>query len=114
MWSSIHTHVFMSVMLSDDQWTERDSAAVRLVSREWRKTHDDNLRRLRPNRWTEDIHRTCVDRFSNVRELVLDKPVADPPKVRPHLKPPCSSFFTLHRRLTPPSAWVVHPSHVIG
>ena len=85
----------MAAML-DDQWTEHDSAAVRLVSREWRKTHDDNLRRLRASRWTEDTQRTCVDRFSNVRKLALDKPVANPPKVRPRLKP--------HVRLFSPSA----------
>ena len=98
----------------DEQWTERDSAAMRLVSREWRKTHDDNLRRLRPNCWTEDIRRTCASRFSNVRVLVFDKPVANTPKVRFPLKPQ----FVFHPPPAPHSTlcikWVVHPSHVLG
>ena len=96
VWSSVHTNAFMKVMLTHEQWTEHDSAAVRLVSREWRKTHDDNVRRLRPNRWTEDIRMTCASRFSNVCELVFDKPDADlvEPPVRPILKPQSSSTLS--------------------
>ena len=106
VWSSVHTNAFMKVMLTHEQWTEHDSAAVRLVSREWRKTHDDNVRRLRPNRWTEDIRMTCASRFSNVCELVFDKPDADlvEPPVRPILKPQ-SFFHPLRRQLTAHSAW---------
>ena len=50
----------------------------------------------------------------DVCELVFDKPVANPPKVRFPLKPQ----FVFHPPPAPHStlciAWFIHPSHVRG